>query len=422
MWELSVEKNVGTKADSDYRKRTTTPDRSPTTDCTYVAASLRRWKARADWARDRTAEKRWAEVRAYGVDDVETWFETALVTWAWISERLGVHPTGLRSAESWWDSWSTRTTPLTPSALVLAGRTTQADALAERLSAAGQVTTISGASRDEILAFVAAVGIEQTLAGSGQLLARTAFVDDIHSWRRLVDHPSPLVLVPLADGLADEIPSHCVHHIVVPAVGSAVPDLELSPIDGTDAAAALKATGEVEDDRAAELGRLARRSLEIEREGGLDEVRRLAERSVVPWAIGVGLADATGKTHEDSLLPQLDEADRSAGLELAHAFFARRFSTEGWPWLESLLADHPDLTARQQARLLLATRDIPKVWQVADERGDVVADQYWRLFGYVGLGRRLRRDRDSRAATDGRRPLRSRTRLPRHLWQASDIR
>jgi hypothetical protein len=261
VWELSVEKSVGTKADKDYAKRLTTPDGSPTSDCTYVAASLRRWAARADWARDRTAEKRWAEVRAYGVDDIETWLETAPVTWAWISERLGLHPTGVRSAESWWDSWSAKTAPVTTAPLVKAGRASEANGLADRLPGEPQVTTITGAGRDEILAFVAAVGIEDASSGTGQLLARTAFVDDVHAWRRIVAHPSPLVLVPLADDLANEVPSDCGHHIVVPKVGAATPDIELSPIDANEAAAAIRATGEVEEDRADELGRLARRSL-----------------------------------------------------------------------------------------------------------------------------------------------------------------
>src|SRR4051794_38838583 len=46
LWELSVKKNVGTKADSDYEKRASTPDGSPTTEATYVAAYLRRWAKR----------------------------------------------------------------------------------------------------------------------------------------------------------------------------------------------------------------------------------------------------------------------------------------------------------------------------------------------------------------------------------------
>jgi hypothetical protein len=80
LWELSGEKNVSSKADKDYAKRTSTPDGSPTGDCTYIAVSLRPWTKRAQWASDRTAEGRWRAVRALGVDDVETWVETA-PTW-----------------------------------------------------------------------------------------------------------------------------------------------------------------------------------------------------------------------------------------------------------------------------------------------------------------------------------------------------
>src|SRR6266508_3009254 len=51
LWELSVEKSPGSKADEDYAKRTSTSDGSPTTDAVYVAVSLRPWLKRGDWAR-----------------------------------------------------------------------------------------------------------------------------------------------------------------------------------------------------------------------------------------------------------------------------------------------------------------------------------------------------------------------------------
>jgi hypothetical protein len=121
LWELSVEKSVGRKADADYNKRTATPDGSPTTECTYVAASIRRWRERQDWARTHAADGRWKTVRAYGVDDIETWLDTAPVTHAWISERLGHAPHGLVPADTWWEDWSQATTPVIPFELVLAG-------------------------------------------------------------------------------------------------------------------------------------------------------------------------------------------------------------------------------------------------------------------------------------------------------------
>src|ERR1700749_1555424 len=69
VWELSVEKSYS-KADSDYGKRDVTPDSSPANNCTYVEVILRPWTKRQTWARDRTAERKWKEVQALGVDEV----------------------------------------------------------------------------------------------------------------------------------------------------------------------------------------------------------------------------------------------------------------------------------------------------------------------------------------------------------------
>jgi len=64
VWELSVEKSPGAKADRDYKKRDSTPDGSPTQSCTYIAAALRPWVQRQTWAAGRTADGKWKEVRA----------------------------------------------------------------------------------------------------------------------------------------------------------------------------------------------------------------------------------------------------------------------------------------------------------------------------------------------------------------------
>lgn len=307
VWELSVHKSPGVKADGDYGKRTASPDGSPTTDCTYVQVSGRRWKDRESWAKDRSDEKRWAEVRAYGVDDLEAWLETAPVTWAWISEKLGLHPSGMRSAEYWWDAWSANTTPTTPADLVLAGRTPQAQALRERLEGPGQTTTISASSSEEVLAFIAAVGIEQDVTGTSPLLAQMAFVDDLQAWRRLIAHTKPLILVPRADGLAGEVPAGCVHHVVVPVPEAAAPDITLPDIDANQAATALEATGQVPHDRAVELGHLARRSFTALR-------RALANKPDLhrpPWA-----ASPVGRVTRGVLLAGSWKGDRDGDREI----------------------------------------------------------------------------------------------------------
>jgi len=93
LWEVSTRKDVKRKADHDYAKRLGTPDGSPPSDSTYVAALLRRWRDRTNWAKGKAADERWRAVRAYGLDDIETWLESAPVTHAWLSELVGLHPT-----------------------------------------------------------------------------------------------------------------------------------------------------------------------------------------------------------------------------------------------------------------------------------------------------------------------------------------
>jgi hypothetical protein len=307
LWELSVEKSVGKKADSDYNKRLAADGASPTTSCTYIAASLRRWRDRAAWARDRAADGRWADVRAYGLDDIETWLETAPVTHAWISEELGLGPYGLRAAESWWMSWACATTPSMTAGLVLAGRTDAVDELWKRLASTPQLTTIGAGSVEEVLAFLAAVGVQAVANGDPRLLARTAFVDDVQAWRALVGAQGQLLLVAASEQVIAEASAGGEHHIVIPVMGRVGSDIELPAIDASDATAALKAAGIKDDPRAHELGSLARRSLVALR-------RRIANkpelhvpdwaRSPIPREVrGVLLA---GRWHEDN------DSDREA--------------------------------------------------------------------------------------------------------------
>ena len=262
LWELSVTKGVGTKADDDYAKRKTTPDGSPTADCTYVAAALRPWTKRAEWAKDRTKDKRWKEVRAMGLDDIETWLEDAPVTHAWLSEQLGLGPYGLRSADAWWHDWSTETNPELPSELVLAGRESAVEALAGQLDDASPArVTIKGGSLEEILAFVSATGVSASADGEDRLLARMAFVDDLATWRSLRGHKHSLVLVPVTPEVVAEGAASPVHDIVVPVPHAASADIEIPAIDPNKATEALSAAG-LSDDRIADRsGRLARRSL-----------------------------------------------------------------------------------------------------------------------------------------------------------------
>jgi len=140
-------------------------------------------------------------------------------------------------------------------------------------------------------------------------------------------------------------------------------------------------------DYEAELTDLRREAVSaIHSEGGLDSVLHLANVSVVAWTVGVALADALGEVVQRATLDLLAVPEASSELELAHAYFARRFTADGWTWLRDLLAADANLTNLQRARLLLATHDFPAAWELADAQGAGVAETFWRFFSPYGLG------------------------------------
>ena len=270
VWELSVGKDVTDKPNKDFDKRLTTPDGTDTADCTYIEVILRRWTKRDDWAAEKVKVKRWSTVRAYGVDAVETWLESAPITHAWLSDRLGLGTYGVVAAETWWEGWSQETSPALMPSVPLAGRDDAVSGLRARLSDSPQITSIKADSYEDVLAFVAAFAQEEAENDGGLILSRTAFVDDVASWRALQNHKNILILVPRGDATRSEVQPGSSHQVIVPVIGSAGADIILSPLDASRVVLALK-DSRLEDRRAQEAGRLGRRSLKAMR-------RRLATK------------------------------------------------------------------------------------------------------------------------------------------------
>lgn len=258
LWELSTRGDVNTKADDDYAKRTTTPDGTATEKAAYVAVSTRTWRDRVNWANGKRADGRWRDVQALGVDDLDTWLKSSPVTHAWLSEKLGLQPHGITTAQAWWERFAQATDPALTAKIVLAGRDTVAADLRQRLDEPGRVLTIAGPSDEDVLAFVAAVAVAAADVDGGALLARAAYLDTVEAFRRWRDLKRALVLAALSEEVATEMGGSA-HHLIVPVVGTRG-DLTLPPIDAQLAAAALKEAG-LEERAADEVGQLLRLSL-----------------------------------------------------------------------------------------------------------------------------------------------------------------
>lgn len=255
VWELSVGGGQ-TKADGDYNKRTTGPNARPSSDVTYVQAILMRWTKAATWARQRTREGLWKEVRAYNLDKIHLWLDSAPATTAWLAEQLGKAMPGVRSLGEWWsDAWLSSTTVGLDDRVVLAGREQAAGSLRQAIEADQKVISLGGDLRpDEARAFMAAA-----LGSSEDHNARTLFITDADSLAQLIRQPQPLILFLPDRSLAADPPEHP-HQIVLLAVPGTRGDIPVPRVDGQVVATELQAAG-LAHDRAWSLGRLGRRSL-----------------------------------------------------------------------------------------------------------------------------------------------------------------
>lgn len=263
VWELSVESSYA-KADDDYVKRLSTPDGSPMEDCTYVQVILRPWTKRADWASSRTAEGRWRQVRALGVDDIDTWLEQAPITRAWLAEKLGRAPMGITSVDYWWHAWSQATSPALSPAFVLAGRQEQQTKLIDHLTGPPQLITVSGPSLDDVKAFIGATMISASSSDDGSHLARAAFINSTEALRELSRQRTPSVLIVADAHLREEAIAVSGHHVIAMLVDARSANMKLPSISPMEATSALVQAGLAED-KAEDLARTARRSLNTAR-------------------------------------------------------------------------------------------------------------------------------------------------------------
>lgn len=259
-FEFGTEKDSRGKAQSDYDKRVLAlPDDE---DAVFVFATPRNWAGGRGWAAERTAEGKFASVKAIDAHVLEGWLLATPPVHYWISERLGFHPGDAQTLSKWWESFQGRVRYGIPASFFTAGRTKEANELLAVLKAgnpADAVGAVKAPSRDESLAFVYAA-----LEAEPALLDRTVVVTGSSAWNRLVASPQQMILVPLFEGVGLKAAEDGGHRVILVAGGEDVvrngKAIELSKVDPLVAAESLKKVG-IDSDSADAQVALARRSL-----------------------------------------------------------------------------------------------------------------------------------------------------------------
>jgi hypothetical protein len=111
VWELGVGANPGEKAQRDYRSRTDDSLGVSTGDTTFVFVAAREWRDKDAWAQRKREEGRWADVRAFDVDDIEQALELAPAVHHRFSEVVGKSSHGAISIDLWWKKFRHLSSP-----------------------------------------------------------------------------------------------------------------------------------------------------------------------------------------------------------------------------------------------------------------------------------------------------------------------
>ena len=110
-WEFGTTKEIGQKANDDFKKSLKQHSESERQDIVFVFVTPRRWTDKNAWLKEKKALNEWRDVRAYDAVDLEQWLEQSLPAQTWLMLELGKPTQNVRTLERCWDNWSVVTEP-----------------------------------------------------------------------------------------------------------------------------------------------------------------------------------------------------------------------------------------------------------------------------------------------------------------------
>lgn len=260
VWELGTGAVPTDKATDDYKLRTDDPLGEDQAQTTFVFVTPRRWKNKDEWIAKRQSSSPWKAIRVLDVDDIEIALEQAPGAHYILSDLLGKAGLGAQGIEEWWKRFSTGSNPSLIAEMVLAGRQESAATLLDLLEQDVRRTTISAASADDALAFVAATIMSAEEEQRMDLFGRALIVREAHALRVLEKTAKLLILLPYDEALQREAELVRSHHVVFLAPRDMPADVTPVAVHQPTFAALLVAAG-VEETKSAALARAAARSL-----------------------------------------------------------------------------------------------------------------------------------------------------------------
>lgn len=216
-WEVSTSKDIANKANTDYQSRSDNPLELNPESTNYICVTLRAWRDKRDWIRNRRQEQIWHDVRAYDAHDIETWLQETPSVHLYVSSLLGKQPMSVADGETYWSSWVSETIPSTPSELVLAGRDEVVRIIQTWIQSGEPEIAVRAETRQEAIAVFLASVSRLPADIRDTIFARTIIIDDPSLWRSFnISQPGLVLVANFERGAIPIISGESRNRVIVP--------------------------------------------------------------------------------------------------------------------------------------------------------------------------------------------------------------
>lgn len=209
-WEFGCNKNIKSKADSDYRSRTESDGISDEErkDITFIFITPRRWSQKEKWVQSAKAEGKWKDVRVFDALDLEQWLQTSIPAQIWLGGQFGVPTEGVCSLSSYWKSWSeVAQPPISPKIFSSAFEDHRGELSRWYESKPDSPFIISATSKEEAMAFISAINLQdnEMLEGLSGFSDRAIFLSTAESAKRLSEFSKEIIPIATTDKVQEEL-------------------------------------------------------------------------------------------------------------------------------------------------------------------------------------------------------------------------
>ena len=217
VWEIGTNQDIKKKAEEDYQKRKQDTLGLNPSEAVYIFVTPRIWAQKEKWVDEKKKENFWRDVRVYDARDLEEWLEQAPAVGAWLARDIGKYPENVLSLEDWWNEWSKATNPPFIPELILGGRKEEIDKIKNWLISNPSSISLQSFTKDEAIAFLAAVILTLPENEKEYFLLRSLVVDDQTSFRHVTTTcKNGLFLIPTFEDIDIAIAYSNNHHIFIP--------------------------------------------------------------------------------------------------------------------------------------------------------------------------------------------------------------